>query len=244
MWDPFPACTGKMQFGDFFSDMVVQVTLAATSATAGTVPAFPAYIGTADQSTSSTAKISATENTTTGVYTQYTMEYVDQAGNVKTVGAAASNFVRYCEYPGERLFKRVKFEVNGNPLDDYTTEAYIFHRDFRIGETQWKSTGWKRLVGQEVPVAAYSTLMTVSGASRWPAAVTGLTDVNGAAVSGAPTNASVTSRQISQVVSGPQTPKATQEALDLWIPLIFWFNRDPRLAIASVSIPYGQRSTK
>jgi hypothetical protein len=29
--------------------------------------------------------------------------------------------------------------------------------------------------------------------------------------------------------------------LDLWIPLIFWFNKDPRLSIASVSIPYGQR---
>jgi hypothetical protein len=29
--------------------------------------------------------------------------------------------------------------------------------------------------------------------------------------------------------------------LDLWVPLIFWFNKDPRLSIASVSIPYGQR---
>lgn len=27
----------------------------------------------------------------------------------------------------------------------------------------------------------------------------------------------------------------------MWIPLLFWFNNDPRLAIPSVSIPYGQR---
>ena len=40
---------------------------------------------------------------------------------------------------------------------------------------------------------------------------------------------------------GPQTPKTDQPALDLWIPLLFWFNKDPRLAIPSVSIPYGQR---
>ncbi len=101
---------------DFFNDMVVNVNLAATSAVAGTVPAFPAHIGANDQSSSSTAKISATQNTTSGVYTKYTMEYVDLAGNVQTVGAAASNFVRYCEYPGQRIFKKVKFEVNGEMI--------------------------------------------------------------------------------------------------------------------------------
>ena len=33
------------QFGDFFNDMVINVTLAATSASVGTVPAFPAFVG-------------------------------------------------------------------------------------------------------------------------------------------------------------------------------------------------------
>lgn len=102
-----------MQFGDFFNDMVVNVTLASTSASAGTVPALPAYIGADDQSATSTAKVSAVENTISGVYTKYTHEYVDVAGTVQTVGAAAYNFVRYAEFPGQRLFKKVKFEVNG-----------------------------------------------------------------------------------------------------------------------------------
>jgi len=92
--------------------MVIQVTLASTSATVGTVPAFPAYVGPSDQTSSSTAKVSALTNTTSGLYTKYTMEYVDVAGNVLSVGAAASNFVRYAEYPGERIFRQVKFEVN------------------------------------------------------------------------------------------------------------------------------------
>lgn len=104
------------QFGDFFSDMVVNVTLAQTSATAGVVPALPAYVGAANQTVSSTQKSSGVENTGTGVYTKYTHEYVDMAGTVQTVGAAAYNFVRYAEFPGQRLFKKVRFEVNGNPL--------------------------------------------------------------------------------------------------------------------------------
>lgn len=93
--------------------MVINVQLAATSASAGTVPALPAYIGATDQTVSSTQVVSATTNATTGVYTLYTQSYVNQQGTVQTVGAAASNFVRYCEYPGLRLFRRVKFEVNG-----------------------------------------------------------------------------------------------------------------------------------
>lgn len=227
------------QFGDFFNDMVVHTQLAATSATVGTVPALPAFIGGDDQVLTTTASVSAEENTTDGIYTKYTYQYVNLQGTVQTVGAAASNFVRYAEYPGQRLFRKVKFEVNGNPLDEYTAEAYMYHQKFRVAPN--KMTGWKRLVGQEVPLDAYSDLMSVSGTINFPAVAANLEDVDGNAAAGAPVNATTTARRLSQVVNGPQTAKATQPALDMWIPLIFWFNRDPRLSIASVSIPYGQR---
>lgn len=101
---------------DFFNDMVINATLGATSATVGTVPALPAFVASANQVASSVRKSSGVENTVSGVYTQYIQEYVDIQGNVLTVGAARSNYVRYAEYPGQRLFKKVKFEVNGNPL--------------------------------------------------------------------------------------------------------------------------------
>ncbi len=116
--------------------MVVNVTLAATSATVGTVPAFPAHIGADDPSVTATQSSSATENIASGVYTKYTYQYVNIQGTVQTVGAAASNFVRYAEFPGQRLFKRVKFEVNGKiwvavesgresaPLVDYGADYY------------------------------------------------------------------------------------------------------------------------
>ncbi len=208
------------QFGDFFNDMVVNCTLASTSATAGVIPALPAFIGGDDQVLTSTASVSAEENTTSGVYTKYTYEYVDIQGTVKTVGAAATNFVRYAEYPGQRLFKKVKFEVNGNPLDDYTAEAYMYHQKFKVAPN--KMTGWKRLVGQEVPVEAYSDLMSIAGASAYAASATDLEDVNGDAASAAPVSWSQTARRVTNVVNGPQTAKATQPALDLWIPLTYY----------------------
>ncbi len=205
------------QFGDFFNDMVINCTLAATTATAGVVPALPAYVGSTDQAVSSTAKTSSLRNTTDGIYTEYKHEYVDIQGNVLTVGAARSNFVRYAEFPGQRLFKKVKFEVNGNPLDEYTAEAMIMHQKFKVNPN--KLTGWKRLVGQELPQEAYSDLLTVAAAGQYGTAATGLTDVNGAAVTGGSIVASQSCRRMSRIVNGPQTPQATQPALDLWVPL-------------------------
>ena len=160
---------------DFFNDMVVNTTLAQTQATAGTVPAFPAYLGSSNQSTSSTSSVSGTVNSVSGVYTQYTYQYVNLQGVVQTVGAAANNFVRYAEYPGQRIFKTVKFDVNGNPLDEYGAEAMMYHQKFRV--TPNKFTGYKRLVGQEVPVDCYSNLMSIAGTSDHGAATVNLVDV-------------------------------------------------------------------
>ncbi len=114
-----------------------------------------------------------------------------------------------------------------------------FHQKFQV--PPHKQTGWKRLVGQEVPIEAYSDLATVSGSSGFAAAASNLLDVNGDAVTGSPVSASQTARKLITVVNGPQTPKATQPILELWTPLLFWFNTDPRLSVASVAIPYGQR---
>ena len=106
------------QFGDFFHDMVCRVRLTACSAVSQSLPV---------QSTTSTvfpANVAATTSTV-GVF----YNLVDAFGNVVVpgtvtpVGGASigtyQNLVRYCEYPGNRLFQLVKFDVNGNPLDAY-----------------------------------------------------------------------------------------------------------------------------
>lgn len=66
------------------------------------------------------------------------------------------NFVRYCEYPGNRLFDAVKFDVNGNPLDEYDYLVPVFLTKFCLPPN--KVVGYSRLVGQEVPLQGYGGL--------------------------------------------------------------------------------------
>ena len=128
--------------------------------------------------------------------------------------------MRWCSYPGERLFDQVKFEVNGNVLDDYYSYEVNFFREFNIPVN--KLTGWKRLVGQEE-------------------AEEGTVDQPNWVGSGVQ-SANVVSRQKVEFLSGLQTPTGQKSGqVQLFIPLLFWFNQDVRLAIPSVAIPQGSR---
>ena len=42
--------------------------------------------------------------------------------------------LHYCDFPGERLVREVKFEVNGTVLDKYDTHAYVFRRNLNLME--------------------------------------------------------------------------------------------------------------
>lgn len=126
--------------------------------------------------------------------------------------------MRWCPYPGERLIKSVKMEVNSNTLDEYTYHAMSLHRETQVPD--WKLDAWKGCVGQEVPLEGYVSQ------PNWVKA-----------------NSAGDSHRISARVSiGNQTPSPQKSgSLEMFIPLLFWFNRDVRLAIPSVAIPYGQR---
>lgn len=127
----------------------------------------------------------------------------------------ADNATRYLAYVnnlGERAVKNVKFTVNSNPLDEYNQEVHAMHNAYFV--TPNKRWGWNELVGQENPHKGFKNSLAGRGSGV---------------------------REQIEVVDGPQTPKVTQPEVDLWVPLLFWFNRDPRLSIPSVSIPYGQR---
>lgn len=152
------------QFGDFFSDMVLYVTIDAPTVTTS-----------------------------------------DTGANAPTV--------RWCEKPGVRLLKKVSFDVNGNPLDTYTSDSTLMHDKFLVQPN--KRTGWNKCIGQQRPLKGWFTPTTA----------------------GAPDAA----RTWVEVTNGAQTPKAAADSLSLFIPLLFWCNQDPRLAVPSVAIPYGQR---
>jgi len=224
--------------------MVIHTNLdavACSTAAAGSIPAFPGFIGASDQATSVTAQVSGSNATpANGQYTRYTYNYVDASGAlVNQTTGTPQNFTRYVEYPGQALFPVVNFNVNGNPLDEYTSDAVIFYQKFRVAPG--KLTGWKRLMGQEVPVDAYSDLVCISGATTYNAEASNLLLAAGGAAPASAVNNADTCREAAKICNGPQTPQATQPALDLWIPLLFWFNLDCRLSIPSVAIPYGQR---
>ena len=123
---------------------------------------------------------------------------------------------RHCDYPGERLFDEVRFEVNSNPIDSYTSESYVLHRQFHV--PQDKLVAWERCMGQERGAKAKSAVPTTTTAL-----------------------APVTAHTHTEVFNGYQTLKPAHEDLNMWIPLLFWFNTDARLAFPSVSVPYGQR---
>lgn len=171
----------------------------------------------------------------------------DMVVNVKissgtATGTSYADRWQWADYLGQRLFKKVKFTVNGNPLDEYDSDVYKFHETFYI--TPNKRTGWDRCLGQESCKKGYLTLpssaplQSQSGANRITFTDNSVSDAaNDLAATGWNPNL----RECVEYANGLQTPKRTHPAFELWVPLLFWFNKDPRLSIPSVSIPYGQR---
>ena len=130
------------------------------------------------------------------------------------------SLMRWCSFPGERLIENVKFDVNGNPLDEYTHDAMNFHREFQVQPN--KRTGWNRCVGQQEYEEGWVDQ------PNWASSGVGSSLVN--------------HRTRAQTTSGAQTPTGQKTGqLELFIPLLFWCNKDPRLSVPSVAIPYGQR---
>ncbi|KAG2811492.1 hypothetical protein PC116_g18213 [Phytophthora cactorum] len=123
---------------------------------------------------------------------------------------------RHCDYPGERIFDEVRFEVNSNPIDSYHRETCVIHRQLHVPTD--KMVAWNRYMGQEEPS-------------------TGVAPVPDASSMTTP----VTARVKHQVYDGYQTWKPSHRYLVLWVQLLFWFSTNISLAFPSDSVPYGQR---
>ena len=117
--------------------------------------------------------------------------------------AEGRELLAYVENLGQALIQDVQFTVNGNPLDEYTSEVYNFHQKFFV--TPNKYVGWSRNVAQELPKQGYTDVNNANGRFGRGAGI----------------------RQGQQFFDGPQTPKPVQPAIDMWVPLLFWFNKDP-----------------
>ena len=199
------------QFGDFFHDMVCRTRLSQFLGNPGQTPLQGSPFFPLNGSTANTF-----------------YNIVDACGQVIVAGVATApqvqvayrNFVRYCEYPGNRLFHLVKFDVNGNPLDQYDEMIPTMLEKFCTPPN--KRTGHDRLVGQEVPLTGYSGLCcaTVSDAdaANTPAGITkssanqsnqtvGLFNENTAALGAAPIGSTILGQATLaalNAVGGPQ----------------------------------------
>ena len=132
------------QFGDFFADMVLRVTVGSVSSSLQNAPAALTQDLDWDQTTAFAVGTNA-------VYT-----YVDPFGAPVTAAAALSwrNLVRFVEFPAERLCHETKFDVNGNTLDSYSEISTAMVRKFTL--TADKEVSYKRLCGQEVAISGVS----------------------------------------------------------------------------------------
>jgi hypothetical protein len=160
------------QFGDFFHDMVARTRLGQTQSSVLFTPvqaigttsapaAFPCNGQNADGTTTADAQGYLGSHKSYNLVDALGRRIVQGVGIVSSVfsphaAAEYRNYVRYCEYPGNRLFSQVKFDVNGNPLDSYDSLVPVFLTKFCLAPN--KVTGFKRLVGQEVPLEGYGPL--------------------------------------------------------------------------------------
>lgn len=104
-----------------------------------------------------------------------------------------TNRVKYCNFLGHRIFKKIKFIVNNIVLDEYNTEDYNFYYQFNVPEN--KKNSWKKCVGQEIPKLGTLTSDPTYQDFR---------------------------KQV-PVLDGPQTAKKEHTKVEMAIPLLFWF---------------------
>ena len=109
--------------------------------------------------------------------------------------------VRYANMLGHRLIKKVKLFINNNLIDEYNGEFYNAYYETYISED--KKSAWLNCIGQEVAI-------------------------EGEMVAD-PVNSNI--RETKYIYNGIQTLKEKQEEVELFIPLLFWFNIEKKNAL-------------
>lgn len=109
--------------------------------------------------------------------------------------------VRYVSYLGHRIIKSVQLVINNNVIDEYSGEYYNAYFETCVPEN--KKRAWMNCMGQETPLEGIL-----------------IQD---------PDHNDYKEGRI--VYNGYQTSKVFQDPIDLFIPLLFWFNLDKKSAL-------------
>lgn len=156
-------------------------------------------------------------NEITYIIPQYGTWIQDMVLHIRLTGLHAMSSVdkvKYCSLLGHRLMEKVTFQINNGTIAEYTSELYNKHYQFHVPTN--KKQGWLRNVGHEIPNLAYMT----------------------------PDPSSNEFREYRWFGDGPQTFKNKHDSIDMYIPLLFWFNLDIAQAFPNIKIPKGSVKVK
>jgi hypothetical protein len=121
--------------------------------------------------------------------------------------------VRYADYLGHKIIKNVQFIINNNLIDEYSGEYYNVHFNNVVPENKKKA--WLSCIGQETPIDGVL-----------------LQD---------PVNSDYKERRI--IYNGNQTIKSSHGVVELFIPLLFWFNIHQKSCLLN-NYPQGKVKVK
>lgn len=117
--------------------------------------------------------------------------------------------VKYADLLGHRLLENVQFLFNGTVLDEYGTEEMNAYYQMEL--TSNKKEGWLRNMGQETLRRAILVANPLVQEYR----------------------------EYRYIGDGAQTLKQKHDDIDLWIPLLFWFNKSISNSFPHGKLPYG-----
>lgn len=173
------------------------------------------FSGQADFGRRVTCTISRNGDLAYRTYLQVTLPQIDQNLNPSASTSAGTGvYARWLDYIGEQLIAQVEVEIGGQRIDrQYGDWMHIWNQVTLTSEQQ---KGYYKMIGN-------TTQLTY------------ITDPNFADVTG-PCSATTGPSQVC-------APRKTLPETTLYIPLLFWFSRNPGLALPLVALKsVGQKS--
>jgi hypothetical protein len=173
------------QFGDFLTDTVLNTVFSSCSFAATVLPSASSVLGNTGVPDSilnnfhsylneiitlpDGSTVNSLESTTFGISNGISVpavnvrrlrgsRFVDEDNKTISSTSLVQDNIYYCDYPGERLLINTKFEVNGNPLDEYDHMSYTYYRKYRLCKD--KEISYNRNMGQENKIYAYTNNIT------------------------------------------------------------------------------------
>lgn len=117
------------------------------------------------------------------------------------VPASKEDKVRYANMLGHRLIKKVSLVINNVIIDSYPGEFYNTYYETVVSKDD--KSAWLKCIGQELPIEGDIT----------------------------PDPMESNYRMTRKIYNGAQTLKSQQPEIDMFIPLLFWFNVDKKCAL-------------